>query len=147
CGLGHRGEASEAAIDEIVERYRQARVKRFSVLLGPGPQIPRITRWLEARGFVRDGGYALLLREGGLRGPRVETDLRVERIGRKEAVSAVEILAEAFAMPAGRREWAIASNASTDYDHYMAFAGRIAVAVAAVRIDQGLAWLGGAATR
>ena len=29
----------------------------------------------------------------------------------------------------------------------MAFAGRIAVAVAAVRIDQGLAWLGGAATR
>src|SRR5438874_1933899 len=52
CGLGHRGEASEAAIDEIVERYRQARVKRFSVLLGPGPQIPRITRWLEARGFV-----------------------------------------------------------------------------------------------
>jgi hypothetical protein len=145
--LGHRGEASAAAIDTIIERYREAKIRRFSLLLGPGPQAERIRDWLEARGFRRHQGYVLLVRDARIPVPKVETDLSVRRTGRAEAARAVDVLAEAFAMGSGHREWAIASNGSTHYEHYMAFAGRTAVAVGAMRIDGDLAWLGGAATR
>src|SRR5205085_3663968 len=30
-GLGHRGAATEAAIDEIIEHYRRAKVQRFTI--------------------------------------------------------------------------------------------------------------------
>ena len=145
--LGHRGEASEAAIDEIVARYRAARVKRFSVLVGPGPQSKAIGRWLEARDFARTPGYSLLVRDAAEPVPRVETTLRVRRYGPALVDRALDILGEAFGMAPSRREWAKAAGVSRDYEHYMAFAGTTGVAVAALRMHGGLAWLGGAATR
>src|SRR2546425_8660509 len=87
-GLGHRGEASEAMVDTIIERYRSARVKRFTVLLGPGPQAAEIERWLLRRRFTRRGGYALLLRD--CRKP-------VPRAGRAHREAVGRILGEAFA--------------------------------------------------
>src|SRR5262245_56874393 len=72
--FGHRGEASVAALDTIIERYRAAKIRRFSLLLGPGPQVERIKGWLEARRFRRHHGYLLLLRDVRIPVPKVETD-------------------------------------------------------------------------
>ncbi|MBI1797419.1 MAG: hypothetical protein HYR74_10255 [Candidatus Eisenbacteria bacterium] len=146
-GLGHRGEAGERAIDEIIERARAARLHRFSVVLGPGPQRARIARWLESRRLRKQHGYALLVRDLGEPVPRVATDFTVRRIGPAMAKHSVAVLAEAFATPASRRDWALAAAASRDYAHFMAFDGTTPVAVGALAIDDGLGWLGGAATR
>lgn len=146
-GLGHRGEASEATIDGIIERYRSARVKRFSVLLGPGPQAAHIERWLLRRRFTRHGGYALLVRDCRQPVPRAVTDLRVGRAARSHREAIVRILGESFSMPASRRAWSLATVADPAYQYFLAFAGTMPAAVAAVRVEDDLAWLGGAATR
>jgi hypothetical protein len=134
-------------IDAIIGRYRSARVKRFTVLLGPGPQAAEIERWLVHRRFTRHGGYVLLLRDGRKPVMRAVTDLRVARAGRSHREAVVRILGEAFAVPPGQRGWSLATAADPAYQHFLAFAGRMPAAVGAVRVEDGLAWLGGAATR
>src|SRR5206468_296930 len=62
-GLGHAGGAKAPMIDDLIARYRTAGLKRFSVQLGPGPQLEQIAGWLKARGFARHGGTLLLLRD------------------------------------------------------------------------------------
>ena len=41
-GLGHRGQATEGVIDEIIARYRSSRVGRFRIMVTPGPQAEAI---------------------------------------------------------------------------------------------------------
>jgi hypothetical protein len=146
-GLGHRGKASEATIDTIIARYQAARVKRFSVLLGPGPQSAEIERWLLRRRFTRRTGHLLLLRDCRKPVPRAETDLRIARAGRTHREAVVRIVSESFSMPASRRKWALATAADPAYQRVLAFSGKMPVAVAALRVEGSLAWLGGAATR
>lgn len=145
-GLGHRGEASERAIEETIAFYRAAKLRRFSMMLSPGPQSEQITRWLVARGFVRHGGHALLVRDGRLPVARVTSELRIARSTRQTATVVTAIHQRAFATPASRREWALASVRSADSNHYLAYVGSTPVAVGTLRIDGELAWLGGAAT-
>lgn len=146
-GLGHLGMASEAVIEEIVERYRAARVKRFSVLLRPGVQVRPIESWLVRCGFRVHGGHLLLVRSCGVPVPRAATALRVLRATRQQREIVVRVLAESFAMPLSRRAWSVAAAGSAEQEHYLAWSGPIPVAVAALRMEDGLAWLGGAATR
>lgn len=146
-GLGHLGMASEAVIEEIVEHYRAARVKRFSVLLRPGLQVRSIESWLVRCGFRVHGGHLLLVRDARLPVPRPATPFRVLRATRQQREIVVRVLAESFALPPSRRAWSVAAAGSSEQEHYLAWSGRIPVAVAALRLDDGLAWLGGAATR
>jgi hypothetical protein len=144
-GLGHRGQAKEAMIDQIIQTYRAAKVDRFSILLGPGPQAKTITRWLLERGFQRRGGHMLLLRDCRAALPRVASDVRVVRAKRDDAEVIVGIITRTFGMPASRRRWSLAAAAS-GAEHHLALAGRIPVAVGALRMEGDLAWLGGGAT-
>jgi acetyltransferase (GNAT) family protein len=50
-------------------------------------------------------------------------------------------------MPASRLAWPIAARSSRGGEHFLALDGRRPVAVASLRVDRDLAWLGGAATR
>jgi hypothetical protein len=146
-GLGHMGMASEAVIEEIVEHYRAARVRRFSVLVRPGVQARPIESWLVRCGFRARGGHLLLVRSCRVPVPRPATSLRVLRATRPQREIVVRVLAESFALPSSRRAWSVAAAGSAEQEHYLAWSGRIPVAVAALRVDHGLAWLGGAATR
>ena len=145
-GLGHRGRASEAMIDEIIVCFRAARIRRFSVLMSPGPQAKAIAVWLDARGFQRDGGHSMLARACDEPVPSAKTDLRVLRARRSDAATMVAIQQKSFGIPRSRRAWSLAAAVSPAYDHYLAYEGRKPVAVASMRVEDGLAWLGGAAT-
>lgn len=145
-GLGYRGAASEAMIDEIIDRYRSARVRRFSLMLGPVPQRETIERWLIARRFGRTPGNVLLVRDCAVPVAAVETELRVRRARGKQVEVAVDILSEAFSTPPSRRRWALAEARSGDYECFLAWAGEEPVATAGVRIERDIAWLGGAGT-
>lgn len=145
-GLGHRGAAQEAMIDEIIAIYRAAKLRRFSLMLSPGPQAERITGWLGARGFRPQGGLAMLARDARTPVPASKSELRVKRAHRASAPVVVTIQERCFGFPASRRNWSLAAATTTSYERYLAYVGATPVAVGALRIDRDLAWLGGAGT-
>lgn len=147
-GLGHMGRAHEEMIDQIIERFRAARLGRFSVVLSPGPQVAEITGWLTRRGLRRHGGYALLVRDARRPVPtlRLRLGLKVARAGRKDSGAVVAIHEQAFWSPASRRSWALAGATMPGIEQYLVWAGRVPVAAGSLRIDGPLAWLGGGAT-
>jgi len=145
-GLGSRGEATKEAIDEIIAFFRAARLRRFSILLSPGPQFEAITRWLRARGFQAGAGHALLARHGKQPIPRMPTSLRIARARREDAPAMVSILQRCFAIPASREAWSLAAASSPRYEHFLGFHGTTPVAVGSLRVVEELGWLGGAAT-
>ena len=145
-GLGYRGAAREAMIDEIIALYRASKVLRFSLQVGPGPQRNRIEAWLVARGFKRSEGDSMLVRDCRIPVPRVHSGVRVLRARAVDAGAVVGILERCFAMPASRRAWSLAAVRSPGHEYYVARAGRIPVATGILGIDGNLAWLGAGAT-
>jgi GNAT superfamily N-acetyltransferase len=145
-GLGHCGGTKEPMIDEIVAWYRDARIRRFSVLLGPGPDTQRLKRWLGKRGFRQHGGHALLLRDCRDPIPEAAAEVRPVRAGRRHAGAIVAIHAQCFGIPQSRRRWALAAAAASGVENHLGFVGRKAVAVGSLSIEGDLAWLGGGAT-
>ena len=147
-GLGHRGVARRAMIDEIIGHYRSAGLRRFSFLVSPGPQTAEITAWLGERSFEPHGGYTLLIRDARIpvRRPKSAARLRVARARGGDRLSVVRIAEECFGTPRGRRSWALAAIGATGYEHYLAWVGRTPVAMGTLQVDGDLAWLGGGAT-
>lgn len=145
-GLGHRGLARESMIDEIIALYRQANLRRFSIMMSPGPQAERITGWLLARGFARHGGHSLLVRDASAAVPRVRSAVRVARARRADAEAILAIHERCFALAASRRPWSRAGLEDPEVEQYIGWVGATPVAVGALRIEGGLAWLGGGAT-
>jgi hypothetical protein len=135
-------------IDEIIERYRGAGLRRFSFLLSSGPQADEIMAWLRQRGFEPHGGYTLLIRDGRVpvAKPRGAARLRVARARRGDRLVVVRIIEECFAMPRSRRSWALSAIGTSGYQHYLAWVGSTAVAVGTLQVEGDLAWLGGGAT-
>jgi len=144
-GLGHRGQANEQVIDEIVRRYHDARMKRFSLLLGPGPQMKQVARWLEARRFARKPGLMLLVRDARIPVPHEKAGLRIHRASAVDRETIVRIHATCFATPPIRRSWNLVAAAARHHEHYLAFDGPKAIGVGTIRVDGDLAWLGGGA--
>ncbi len=145
-GLGSRGLAREAMIDEIVAFYRAEKLRRFSVMLGPGPQSGRITEWLLARGFTRRGGHTLMVRDGLKPVPTGRPGVRVMRASRKHADVIIAIHERCFALPASRQSWSRAALMAHGVEQYIAFVGTTPAGVGALRIEGDLAWIGGGAT-
>ena len=145
-GLGHLGRAREPMIDEIIDFYREAGLRRFSLMMSPGPQAERITSWLLARGFERHGGHSMLIRPGGMAVTAERSDVRVVRAGREHMAAVIAINERCFAVPASRRGWTLSAMRAPGLEQYVAMVGRTTVAFGALRIDGDLAWLGMGAT-
>lgn len=145
-GLGHQGLARESMVDEIIDVYRGARLGRFSVMIGPGPQAGSIQRWLLARGFAPHGGHSLLARPCSVAIPAVPSRVRVVRANQGHADAILAIHERCFALPPSRRSWGRASLRSAGQEQYLATVGRTVVAAGTLRIDGDLAWIGGGAT-
>lgn len=145
-GLGARGRARPTTLDEILAFYRASRIRRFSIMLGPGPQADSISRWLRARGFAPRGGHALLVRDCRLRVPPATGKVRIARARPRDANLILDIHEQVFAIARSRRSWARAAIIAGGTEHYLAYLGTAAAGTGALRIDGDLAWLGGGAT-
>lgn len=145
-GLGHQGLARESLIDEIIALYRQAKLRRFSVMMSPGPQAERITEWLLARGFTRHGGHSLLVRDARETVPTLRSAVRVARARRADVEAILAIHERCFALAASRRPWSRAALEDPELEQYVAWVGATPVAVGALRMEGRLGWLGGGAT-
>ncbi len=147
-GFGHRERVRERLLDAIIAFYREGRVRRFSLLMSPGPHAQRIESWLLARGFRRTRGHALLVRDARRPVPHGLTaqGLVVRRASSRDAAAIVDIHAQCFGLAPSRRRWSLAAVRARGLEHYLACAGTTPIAAGALWVEGGLAWLGGGAT-
>ena len=88
-GLGLREPATEAALDEILARYRAAGSTTFAVQLSPSAAPSDLPAWLQARGLPLRDNWAKVYR-AATPDVVVRTDLRIERIGQAHAAAFAE---------------------------------------------------------
>lgn len=144
-GLGVQQPASEQMLDQILDVYRALKVKRFSFQQSPCPQYEQIGGWLERRGFRPHHAYSELVRETST-ALAVQTGVRVERIGRKDAGVFAEVFGAVMPAPPGQLDWIKASVGAPGFSHYVAFSADRPVATGVVYVNGDAAWMGWAGT-
>jgi N-acetylglutamate synthase-like GNAT family acetyltransferase len=129
-------------IERLIERFKEAGVKRFFVWLSPGPDLHVVRGWLETTGFsrIRRTGYPTLYRTSGASPARFTTDLQVREVTPDEIAGARyqlgDMLWPEYARSAGKQ----------GFFHFMAFDGARPVAIASLCAFEGLGYLATAAT-
>lgn len=145
-GFGHRGGATRAMVDELIAFYRESKVPRFTVELGPGRQTGLIERWLKRRGFTRHRGYSMLMRDARLPVGRVPRSVRIVRARRADLDRVVDVFAEVFGGPKSRRPWQLAVARAGYAQYFLALVGEEIAGVGALAVEGELGWLVGGAT-
>jgi hypothetical protein len=72
--------------------------------------------------------------------------VRIERIGPDRATAFAECVGAAFGWPPAMVPWTVAAVGRTPWRHYLALDGERAVGTGALRVADGVAWLGMAST-
>lgn len=148
-GLGVQGPASEAMLDQIRSLYCSAGVTRYAVQLNPVARPAILPTWLSARGFQRRDSWAKVYRPA-LPPIEISTDLHIRVIGREDADVFAQVACSAFGMPPVLAPMLTATIGQPGWRHYLAFDGdpesgagnALAVATAALRVQDGVGWLG-----
>jgi GNAT superfamily N-acetyltransferase len=147
-GLGCTEAASEADLEEILDCYRDARVRRFWIHLAPAARPATLRGWLQAAGLAPDPAlpaWAKVIR-GPEPPPDQGTSLRVAPVDQASAAEFGSALALAHALPAGFAAWFEALAGRTGWSAYGGFeAGRV-VAGGLLFVSGTTAWLGAAGT-
>ena len=144
-GMGLREPATEAALDEILTRYRAAGSATFAVQLSPSAAPGDLPAWLHARGLLLRDNWAKVYR-AATPDVVIRTDLRIERIDRAHAAAFAEISCTAFGMPAVMQPWLAAGVGRPGWTHYLAFDGETPAAGGALFVKGDVGWLGIAST-
>jgi GNAT superfamily N-acetyltransferase len=128
-------------LDRLIELFATEGVKRFFVWLSPGPDIDVVRRWLDERGLsrVRWTGYPTLCRDG--HSPvQFRTDLEIREVSAAEIEATGEQLGDTLWPEYAR------SVGNENFFHYMAFDGKLPVAIAALCVFEDLGYLMAAST-
>lgn len=145
-GLGFNGSISESFIETIIALYRDAGVKRFFIPVAPTAQSDVLSEKLRALGFKHHNNWVKLYRDSEAP-PDVKTDLKVERLPKRQAGVFAGIVTDAFGWPEPTKAWMAETVGRPGWSHYAAIDGDVPVAVAAMFIWNNAGWLGMAATR
>jgi GNAT superfamily N-acetyltransferase len=142
-GLGLAAPASDADIDRIADFYRGA---PHYVALARSAKPADLAQRLLARGYVPDYPWAKFSR-GVHVPPRVETDLRIERIGPEHAEAFGRVVARAlFELPELAGRWTSALVARPGWSCFLALDGEEPAATGALYVAGGVGWLSFGAT-
>ncbi len=142
--LGMEESATEEILDRIEAIYREAGV-RFLVWLSPAASPAWLPNSLEERGMKRTES-SLKLYRGIEPPPDMPTDLTVERIGPESAQAFGEVLCAGYGLPLDLASWGGGTVGRDGWWHYLAYDGDQPVASAALFVEDGVGWLGMAAT-
>jgi GNAT superfamily N-acetyltransferase len=144
-GLGLREPMTEAALDEILTRYRAAGSATFAVQLSPLAAPSDLPAWLHARGLSMRDNWAKVYR-AATPDVVIRTDLRIERIGLAHAAAFAEVSCTAFDVPAVMQPWLAEGIGQPGWAHYLAYDGEMPVAGGALFVKGDVGWLGIAGT-
>jgi len=140
-GLGLEERATEETVDQILDLFRAFRVKRFGLHLSPSTQSDLIATWLKKRGFRFHHRYSKLFRDTSPPQPAA-TELRVARIGKRDAEAFARVGSEVVAWPADTIPWIAATVGTPGFSHYLAYDGDRAVATGLLYVEGDGGWLG-----
>ncbi len=140
-GLGVGEPATRADVRAIGSFYRAAAITRSSVQLAPGSEPAALTGWLGEVGYAPGGRWVKMwhdlqeLADPAPPGPLVT-------VGPESAEAWADVDLAAFEMPGVVRPLATGPVGRPGWTHYLGLDGGRPVATAAMRIEDGVAWLG-----
>jgi GNAT superfamily N-acetyltransferase len=136
-GLGLTEPATEALVDQIVGRYKEAG-NAFMVPLSPAAEPAELVRWLEERGLKRGASWVKMYRSTEAPVEPARTDLRIERATPEEVKAMAVVLNEAFGATGHVADFFLAVTEVQlylpDWHWYIGWDGDTPVAVASMRI-------------
>jgi len=138
-GLGVDEPASRAQVDELVERYQAAGVKRFFVQRHPEAQPPELADWLLEAGLERARGWQKFER-GMEPARRVESPLSIRRIGPEHGQVFAQIACDAFDLGEMAVPWLAGLAGRGDWHIFMSFEGDEPVGTGALFVNNGCGW-------
>lgn len=144
-GLGVGTPATEDEVDAAVRFFSDLHRTQSLVQVVPAARPAEIGAWLARRGYAPGAEWVKMWRPLE-QVPDVDTSLRVERIGAAYADAWVDVAATAFEMPPEVRDLPRASIGRAGWYFYLGFDGELPVCVAAMRVADGISWLGWGAT-
>jgi hypothetical protein len=144
-GLGVREPASLATLETLLALYQQAGIHTFALQVSPATQPPELVDWLQARHLHPRDNWAKVYRRPDT-DIMVPTDLRIERIGPRDAAHFARVASTAFGMPDSLRPWLEQSVGRPGWRHYLAFDGELPVATGALFMQGATGWLGAGST-
>jgi hypothetical protein len=143
-GLGITEPVTETVLDVIEAVYRGAPV-RYLVQLSPTVLSSKLHARLEARGWPRKDNWVNLIR-GTEPPPEVQTNLRIEHIGKEVAEPVARIMCVAFEVPDQYGAVFTGPIGQPSWHHYLAYDGDMPVAAGALFVRDQVAYLAGGAT-
>jgi GNAT superfamily N-acetyltransferase len=145
-GLGIARPAIESDVEAAVGFFDRLGCGVTAAPLSPHATPPELRTWFEARGYAPSRNWVKLWH--GLQDlPSVTTDLRIEVVGPEWADDFARIsVIEAYGFPPEIAPCASATMGRVGWRHYLGFDGDTPVSAAAMRIQDGVAWLGFGAT-
>ncbi len=143
--VGQSSPATAATLEAIAAQFDRAGVPRSFLQIAPGARPGELPQWLEPHGYAPYNRWAKFARPL-VDLPPLSSTVRIERIGPERAAIFGDVLGEAFGMPPVIRAWEAALVGRPRWSHYLAYVDHVAVACAALFMDEGLASLGQAGT-
>lgn len=144
-GLGMSEPATPAMIDAILAAFRDHGAASIAVQLSPAAQPAELPVWLQARGFIREGGATKFYRHT-MPPPTTPTDLQVIAIDQSQAESFTATACAAFGLPVMMAPWMASTIGRAGWRHYLALDGATPAATAALFVQGEAGWLGFAST-
>ena len=133
-GLGVEIPATEALLDEAIDRFQAAGVPRFFIDVSPAARPIFLTEWIAARGYAIHNNWAKLTREVEPV-PSAFTTTHISEIGREHAEDFGRIVQIVFGLPERMSEWASAHVGRPGRRHFMAFERDKPVGTAGLYVD------------
>lgn len=130
-GLGVDEPVTDGHLATLKHLYRKAGVGRFFVPLAPCAETPGLAATLERCGFRRHNRWAKLVRDAG-EAPRVDTDLRIDRVRPEHGETCARLFAPAVDWPPAAERLLAQLVGRPGWRHYLAFDGERPVATAAL---------------
>lgn len=143
--VGVEERADDSQLGSILERFREGGIPRFFFQLAPQAKPEDLAARLAARGFERYNNWVKLYRTVD-DPPEIETDLRIEQIGRQHADIFAAVLCRAFEWPGELRPMVSSLVGEAGWVHYLAFDGDLPAATAAMYLRDEWCWMDFAST-
>ena len=144
-GLGLSRPETEDSVGKMVAAYRDAGVQRYFVQRHPVAQPAELADWLVAAGLQKVRGWQKFSR-GRDAAPRVETDLRIERVGPERGAAFGRIVCDAFDLGQDAAPWLARLPGRPGWQVFMTFDGERPAGAGSLFIQDGLAWFDFGAT-
>jgi hypothetical protein len=145
CGLGLR--PAPEAMRAGLQRFRDAGVAHAWFQVAPGPHQAEIERQLQDAGLQLHARRWVKFWRPAEPAPRAETRVAVVPVDRSSAGLFADTVLAGFGMPPALKPWLQALPERDGWHCFLALAGEAPAAGAALRVADGIGWLGIGAAR